>query len=308
MLELWLAIFSTAAAMHVSTPAWSTRLQPALALADVFFAYFAFDAVAPLFLADPDGEEQLWAWACVCGAVVLQPMIIGAWTILAKGSMLTRLPIVLPSLMLLFLAPVFNPTLRADVPGFEYIALVLAGFTAFFLTLLLFLLARRFLRIRIDSKTHKGLAEPANLQFSINYMLALISIYSVMFAMVSQVRFQTIRAPSFLGPEVYIFLMIIGTPMAIATLLPILVVPLLVLYRGPRGRAVGQAVTFWFVVCVLIMLIATAMDPESFPYPIAIMLCFQGGALLLGILSALPFRLIGIELMKTEPGSAESAI
>jgi hypothetical protein len=312
MLESWLAISTTAAAMHASPPQldhWLTRHRVPIALAGVFLAWFSFDATVLCLTTSKTGEERPWLYMLGLGAMAFQPMVVGAWNTLAKGSILSRLPIVLPCLMLLFLTPVFNSSILADVKSFDFIVTVAGGFALFFITMLMFPLVLWFFRLRIESKTNHELTGPASWRFSVKRMLVLTSIFGVMFAMISQLRFPPNAPPGFLGPYFILVIMVLYIiPMCLAALLPILAVPLLILYRGPRGRVVPRAFALWFVACVVMLIIVVAMDPEPFPESAGILFCAQAGACLIGILSALPLRLAGIELVKTEPGSAESVL
>src|SRR4051812_13362617 len=130
------------------SPDSRTRDHTAWALIGVITGYVLLSSVAQWFLAS--GNESLVSYLLM-GVLVFEPVMIGIWTALGAGSMLLRLPIAIPCLLLLFVAPGYIPAAYADVERREFTYTVVAGFGVFVAATIVFLIFRRITRFRIQS-------------------------------------------------------------------------------------------------------------------------------------------------------------
>ena len=274
----------------------SARDHSSWALAGVVLAYVAISSSAQWYFA---GHEESSLSGIMLGLLVFQPIMLGIWTALGTGSILIRIPIVIPCLMLLFVAPGYVPEAYKQMQLGEFVAAVLTGYGIYAISTILFLLFRRYTHFRIRSANEAPTGNPPTFNFSIKYLLALVTIYAVVLGMMSQLRFQT-EPPSgrIFGPSFFIFLIVIGGAVASAAVLPTTAAPLSILHGSITRRAVAQAFVFWAVVTGAIVVFTIDLEDPSV---MGFILLTQFGSTIAGVLAAKLLRGSGLRLVRDCP-------
>lgn len=292
---------------NVAAPAIppTSRDRTHLALAGVVVAYAVINAGVLLIL--PDNPED-WAEAIMIGGTVFQPTIFGLWTALGAGSILTRLPMAAASLMLLFVVPGYIPANFADTQRKDFIATVLAGFTIYAATVVLFLIFRWFTGFRIHRPHREAPTSSARVKFSIKYLLALTTIFAVVLGLTAQLKFQTTPPPpSFiLGPNFFIEILVVMSSVIYAAVLPTIAVPLSILHGHPTRSAMLWPVAIWIV--FMTSLVFVFIDDGDLVNTIGFMLLAQLGAIVLGALTSFPLRYCGLRLTRPRQSAAATAL
>ncbi len=272
---------------------------PTIVLAGIVLALIALNVLAT-WLYRFAGPPDDWLLALTWGVWVFEPILFGVWAALGGGSLVTRLPIAIPFLLMLFVAPGLNKASFADMERFEFIIMVLAGMAIFAVATMLFLAARWFTGLRIEAPAAAQIGDRCRVRFSMKYMLTLITVYAVLFGMATQLKFRTEPPPpSFIvfGPDFYIHVFALGGAIVSGILLPIIAVPLFVLRQQFSKRAAQFAVAFWLVVTVLAAPIFAFLAEESPLEVLQFTLLIQLGATFVGLLVALPMRWVGFRLV-----------
>lgn len=275
----------------------ATRQRAAGVLAGVFFAYTVFNLISALLWHE---DDSLITWP-IMGAYIVQPMLFGTWAALASGSLWTRLPIVVPSLMLLIVAQGIGMTNIGDVERRNFVATVIAGFIIFSAAFVVFLIVRKLASLRIALPQSESTTDSTRIRFSIKYLLSLLTVYAVLFGITSQLRFQQEPSPpSFIfGPDFFIEVLIVGGLTLSAAVLPTLVVPLFILYGRPPKRLLWLAIAFWAAVFSTIIAYWAFGEGEDMPEMLGVILLSQLGAVIVEALTALSLRRVGYRLVRT---------
>jgi hypothetical protein len=284
----------------------ASRDRSALALAGSVVAFALVNSLATWF--ENRVEEGYWSYVMM-GVLVSQPTLFGVWTALGAGSILTRVPIAIPCLILLFVAPGYVPPTFADVRRVEFIQIVLAGLAIYTATLLLLLVFRRFTGFRIQLHSTQPADDRSGITFSMQYLLALITAYAVALGLAAQLKFDTTpQQPNLLfGPNFFISILVFGGSILFAAVLPTLFVPLSILHGHSTRRAVISAIGFWVAVTFSIMIIVIAMEGGGLRSTFEYLGFVQLGAILAGALAALALRFAGLRLVRYRPDATQSS-
>ena len=269
------------------------RDRTAWAQAGVILAFVAMSSAAQWYFA---GHSETPLATLLLGVLVFEPIMLGIWTALGPGTFVTRLPIALPCLMLLFVAPGYLPEVYKQLQLGEFVATVLMGYAVFAIAIVLFALFRRFTHFRLELKNQAATENTTQFKFSIKYLFALITIYALVFGMTSQLHFQSEPpSPGIFHPMFFIEVVVIGGAVVSAAVLPTTAVPLSILHGSVSQRAVAQALTFWAVVTgTIIVFTIDAEDPST----IGFALLTQLGATLAGAVAAFILRSAGLRLVR----------
>jgi hypothetical protein len=209
------------------------------------------------------------------------------------------MPIVIPCLLMLVVAPGLRKASLADVERREFVVAVLVGMAIFAVTTALILTLRWFTGLRVEPITVQT-AGQSSVRFSMKYLLATISLYAVVLGMIVQLAFQAEPPPptfSLFGPDFYIRVLIFGGAVLFAILLPTISVPLLVLCPRVSKRAYPIAVACWAIATLPIVEVWFMVDGEPWLRTLQFVLIVQLGAILAGVLTALAMRLGGFRLV-----------
>jgi hypothetical protein len=160
-------------------------------------------------------------------------------------------------------------------------------------------LFRRFTNFRIRAANEPSTSISPAFKFSIKYLLVLITIYSVVLGMTSQLQFQTNPSSSvFFGPAFFIEIVVFGGAVVSAALLPTTAIPLSILYGSVTRSAVAKLFIFWAVVTGTVVLFTLDMDDPSV---LGFLLLAQFGSAIAGALAALLLRRAGLKLVQDRP-------
>jgi hypothetical protein len=189
--------------------------------------------------------------------VVVQPVLFGVWTALGPGSIVSRLPMAVACLVLLWVVPSGIPDNSEDFTKFYFLIASLAGLAVYLATTILFLIFRRFTRFRLLSAAGKASPPVRHLRFSTRYILLLMTILAVDLGMAFNLKFQAEppRGNNFFGPGLFIWILFMGAALLTAMILPTLVIPLSILHGQPSRRAIGWSLVLWGVVMVSLEII-----------------------------------------------------
>ena len=269
------------------------RDRTPLALASIVAAFAIFNSVATWIWPDHEGILSFM----MLGAFTMQPILLGIWTALGAGSILTRLPIAVPCMLLLFVVPGYIPAASADVRRIEFIAFALAGFAIYVAAIVLFLIFRWFTGFRIQSATIKPSFDNVRIKFSIRYLFALMTVCAIAAGLAAQLKFQTKPPPpSFLGSDFLISMLTYGSALLATMVLPTVVVPLAVLHGRPSHRAIIPLIVFWAIITISGVVVVTFGD--KYVEAIEVIVQLQIGAVLAGALAAIPLRIAGLRLVR----------
>jgi hypothetical protein len=232
-------------------------------------------------------------WA---GMIVLQPMLMAVWTALGAGGLAKRLVTALASLLALLIAPGLVPSAFDGFTLLEFITYVSAGVVIFFVTLIGFLILRRWRGLRIGSRVkHRGDAS-GRMQFTIKHAMLLTTLCAVSCGAISQIRFEDPQSQSVFGPNFMITIVVMVGSGMFAAVLPPLAVPLFMLRRGVTRRAIVVAAGCWLSMSALFVLTCYLLDTATWPGALSFLLYGQAGAIVVGVLTAWPLRLAGLRL------------
>ena len=280
---------------------------PAIVLSGIVVILTALNALTWNYRDAGSADDRLQLM--IVGVWVFEPILFGVWTALGSGSIVTRLPLVIPCLLMLFVAPGLRKASLADVERREFVVAVLVGTTIFAVTTMLFLAVRWFTGLRIESSTAAQSACQSRVRFSMKYLLSTITAYAVLFGMATQLEFQSEPPPppSFFvfGPNFYIYVFAVGGAIVSGILLPIIAVPLIVLRPSCSKRAVQISLACWFVVTVLAVAIFAYLEEESPPEVFQFAVLMQLAAAFVGLLVTLPMRWVGFRLVSDRATDAQ---
>lgn len=241
----------------------------------------------------------------IWAAVVVQPLLIGMWTALGSGSMLTRLPLAAPSLMLLFVAPGYIPAAYNSTHRYEFVTLVLAGFAVFGISIAVFTLFRYITRLRILPVTRPNV-DRSNVAFRLSYLFALMTMYAITIALTSQLKFDTSAQLNFLGPDFFVAIALFGGTVLTVILLPTMAVPLAILHGHiNRGPAI-VAISLWAIATTAVC-IYFAVGHVPLTTIVGEVFLAELTATVLGALAALTLRWGGLRLVRVSQ-QAEVAV
>src|SRR3954471_10530109 len=85
----------------------------------IFVALVAFNVISAQAL--PDSSPDSVFWTTVIGAWVIQPILFGVWTALPAGSVFLRLPLVMPCLVALIVAPELDHAVSGKTERIEFL-------------------------------------------------------------------------------------------------------------------------------------------------------------------------------------------
>ena len=270
---------------------------PAIVLSGIVVILTALNALTWNYQDAGSADDRLQLM--IVGVWVFEPILFGVWTALGSGSVVTRLPLVVPCMLMLFVAPGPNRASFADMERFQFIIIVLVGTAIFAVATMLFLAVRWFTGLRIEPSTAAQIAYQPRVRFSMKYLLLTITAYAVLFGMAAQLKFRSEPPPpSFFifGPDFYIYVFAIGGAIASGILLPIIAVPLIVLRPSCSKRAVQISLSCWFVVTVLAVAIFAYLEEASLPEVFQFAVLMQLAAAFVGLLVTLPMRWVGFRL------------
>jgi hypothetical protein len=277
---------------------------PNLALVGVVIALALLNSAATAFWPDT-GDDYLavFAWA-IFG---FEPIAFGVWTALGAGSILKHLPVAVPCLMLLFVAPGYVPNAFADLRQTEFTMAVAMGFAVYAATTLLFLIFRRFTGFRISPSINQAPSDNARIKFGIKDLLALITLYSIVLGLSTQLKFDTKPATNtwILGPDFYIAVILYGGSTLAGAILPTVIVPLSILHGRPSRRAVYSVTALW---AAIVLAIALLFDGNP-KIELAMFVVFtQLIAATIGAFVAIALRCAGLRLVRSTTMQAKNSI
>lgn len=265
----------------------------AWALVRIVVGLALFNSLATFLWPTSDSVKEFLLF----GAMDAQPLLFGMWTALAAGSVLTRIPMAVSCLMLLFVVPGYVPAAFADLQQREFVAAILAGMAVYAVAVFLFVLFRRFTGFQIQSVTSNS-SNDSRVRFSTRYLLILITVVAVVLGLSTQMQFQQ-KAPSwsFLGPNFFVVVITYGTAILTGAVVPMLAVPLAILHGHPSRRAILWAIAFWAI--VILLFFAFIIIGQGNPVDdLAAVLLAQVGASLIGAVAAVSLRVVGMRLVR----------
>jgi hypothetical protein len=201
----------------------------------------------------------LWVWpengpeialAFYFGYMILQPVLLGVWTALSTGPIVTRIPIAVACLILLLLAPGWFPASFNRAEKYEFVLFVVAGLSLFVVSFVLFLIFRAISGFRLQWETETPDPATKPLQFSTRYILCLMTICALDLGMTFNLSFQPPPDPgaTIFGRNFFFMVLFIGAAVLGGAILPALAVPLCILHGQPTQRAITGSMMFWAVV------------------------------------------------------------
>lgn len=278
------------------------RDRSATALIILFVAFIAANWIAALSCPDSDDSLGIFMVAFY-GAFVIQPILLGVWTALGRGSLLTRFPMAVPCPLLWMIVPRFTPDAFSRVRPYEFQSFVGAAYETFVVTTLLFLLWRRFTKCRILPQSASN-TPSTGVRFSMTWMLLLMTACAVALGTTSHIEFDN-ATPAFFGPSLFVWIVLISYTALSAAILPTTAIPLIMLYGRPSRTVVIWCVMFWLVVVVAFCLIFKD-EGNSKGEPLGTILLGQLGAIVVGAVSALVLRWGGLRLIKIDQRAGAS--
>src|SRR3954447_2880350 len=173
----------------------SAARRQILALCGILGVFFAFNALATIKENRNDNIRML-----IQGVIIFQPLMAGAWMALSVGPFVTRLPIMVASMTILVLAPACNNSAFAHIQRSESVAMVISEFGIFVASMLVFIGTGRLLQIQIAFGKCASDQPAAPFRFSLKYLLTVITLYAIVFALLSRLTFAEPRRSLILGP------------------------------------------------------------------------------------------------------------
>ena len=230
------------------------------------------------------------------GIWAFQPLLLGTWTALGAGRLVTRAPLVIPCLMLVIVTPSVVPKGFNDVERSEFLVITGVGFAMLAAMSAIMYLVRWFTGWRILI-SRQATFDQLRLQFDIKYLLVLITLYAVSLAVISRMEFEPPEASPFFGPDFFLHVAAVGGSAIAAILLPIISVPLFVLMTFASRRFVLLSAGFWVLVTTVMATIGTVLDGTSFAETVMWIILMQSSAAILGVCVALALRVTGYRLI-----------
>jgi hypothetical protein len=213
-------------------------------------------------------EVEPWAMirdAIAYVLVVLEPIMFGIWAALGDGSILKRLFVTIPCLLLLSLVPGYVPEAFSDVRKDEFVMMMVVGFAIYAIAVGLFLVFRWFTGFRIVPAGDGSMTVQSKIRFSLNDLIGITSLWAVVLGLTIHLKFQTTPDPNtwIFGPDFYLKMLIFGGALLSARALPTLAVPMFMLHGRPSRFAVVLVAFFWTAVS-LTMIVLQYMDGHFF--------------------------------------------
>jgi hypothetical protein len=260
-----------------------------------------------------------WLEILAIGVWVFEPTLFGIWTALGGGALVTRLPLAVPCLLMLWIAPGLNKATFAGMERYEFIIIVCAGLTIFALAMLICLVVRWLTGCRIEHANAAKTIGTARVQFSLKYLLTTVTLWAVVLGMAAQLTFRAKPPPpsffNFGGAEFYLYVSFLGGAVVSAVLLPINAVPVVLLRPQFSLRAVRFAIAAWFVVTMLATGIFAYLNKSEMNPLLDVLweqffavLLLQLGATVVGLLVVLPLRRAGFRLISGRPADMHAPV
>jgi hypothetical protein len=275
------------------------RDRAPLILSCIAAAYVALGAI--LWWASNAAEDGI-SGAIALATLVAQPMLIGVWTALGAGSILTRLPLAIPCTAFQVIVLAYIPRVRSTLQREEFYIYLVAGLAIWAAATIVFLIVRRFSGLRIQHVAPQPDIKPAGLQFSIRYLLTLTTLYAVALGSIIQVEFKPPPPLPFwgfmFGPDFLMTVVAVGGAIMFAALLPTMAVPLAILHGRPSRRPITWVIGLWIVITLSIIIFT--IDQEENPLlTLGFLLLTQATAAAIGAGTALALRYAGLKLTRT---------
>ena len=264
-----------------------------LTLSGIVFALAALNLAT--FWLYPETPPPDYVEAMFIGAWVFQPMLLGIWTALGPGRFVTRLPLVVPCLVLVAAAPGLH---RAgfDLERREFIVIVAAGIAILLVTSGLLFIVRRFTGWRIAQSFHEAHRGPSCFQFDLKYLLILITLWAAALGITSSLVFAPPNPSTFFGFNFFVHVAAIGGAAISAMLLPTVAVPLFVLSAPVSKRFVVYWGAFWALEICLATAVWRLIEIQPLWQILQWELLMQFGAGVVGAIAALALRWAGYRL------------
>jgi hypothetical protein len=282
--------------------------RPAFVFAGIVVVFAAFNALSTWMLQDSNSEYGI---AMYVGVFVSEVLLFAAWTALGTGTIATRLPVILPCLLMLFIAPGLTSKSFADTQLAEFIVTVAVGLVLFAIFAAVFAATRKFPGLRVEQLSGAPLVAATRVRFGMKYLLILITVYAILLGMAMQLRFRTDPPPpSFInfGLDFTIYFTSVGGAAVAGMLLPTLAIPLYVLHTRFSHRAERYALAFWLAVTLIAVGIGIFYLKGQPTEVIASVLLMQFGGALTGALVALPLRMAGFRIVRRRPAMTRPEI
>jgi len=161
-------------------------------------------------------------------------MLLATWAAFGPGALIIRLPLVVPSLLLVHASQGIQPAGDFDVERYEFIVTLIAATSIISATTVLLLVARRSFAWHIESSTETPASDAPRFQFDTKYLITLITLCAIALGITSSLTFKP-PEPSlffspgyFFGPGFFVRVIAIGGVSIFFLLLPLIVVPLIV--------------------------------------------------------------------------------
>ena len=250
-----------------------------------------------ILLAWPENESDA-ALAFYFGYMICQPVLFGVWTALHTGSMFTRLPIAVASLILLWVTPGILPANFEKFEKYELLSIGVAELALYLIALILFLIFRRISGFRLRSESEETAPPAQPFQFSTRYILCLMTICAMDLGMAFNLTFQSPPDPgtTIVGPKFFMEIWFFGAAILGVAILPTMAVPLFILQGRPSQRAIIGSLLFWAVVLSspVVLFIDQSGPGESF----LILFLVQLASTIVGAIIAIALRLAGLRLVR----------
>jgi hypothetical protein len=273
----------------------AARDRSPLVLLAVVIAFTATNSLMNWLARWVDGENIGFF---MFGIAVAGLMQVAVWTALGAGPIIKRLAATIPCVLLLIALPSQFTQNSNRLERWEFLYFAIATYGIFIITLLVFLIFRRFTRFRLQT-TKNASHEPAGLQFSTKYLLALITLYAAAIGLAASLRFDEPSpdafARSLFGPNFFIAVLLVGGGALMIAALPTLAVPLAILRGTISQVAIAWTAFLWIsFVAGLVVLLKEEPPPE----PLGTVLSAQAGATLAGAITAALLRRAGLRLTR----------
>lgn len=273
------------------------RDHSAVALACIVAAFAIVNSISQLVFSNKWND---FGFVICLGIWVFEPLSIGMWTALGSGSIFTRLPIAVPSLMLLFIAPGYVPSAFAEVQQGDFIFVVLVGFVVYANAVIVSVLFQKCARFQIQSSARRIPGDLA-VRYSTKYLLVLLTLVGVVLGLGMQLKFE--RSDSLWGKfgtaNDFLQGLIFTTPLLTTAVLPTLAIPLAILHDRPSRLAIALATVFR----AIDILLFCALSMIELGEPLGNLgpaLLAQVGASLTGAAAAVSLRVAGVRLVRYE--------
>ncbi|HEX3600276.1 MAG TPA: hypothetical protein VHU84_09030, partial [Lacipirellulaceae bacterium] len=180
--------------------------------------------------------------------LTFQPTAFGAWTALGAGSIFSRAAITIPCLMLVFVAPGYVPAGYSDVTQSEFFMFVVAGYVVYLATLIVALSFRWITGLRILSRQDERSSTSLAPKFDLKSLLILTTLCALALGLTMHMHFKVQSSAGFLGPNIFLRLILVGGIYGWVTVLTAFSVPLMILHGHPTFRAILLSLLLWGIV------------------------------------------------------------